>query len=81
MEGMAKVLGHCKGAGKFYFRERMEDMTNLIFEEERREDKVWLQGIGWRKAIPAGSLKPGIVTIWNGGVTETIKSIQAYNAG
>lgn len=44
MEGMAKVLGHCKGAGKFYFRERMEDMTNLIFEEERREDKVWLQG-------------------------------------
>lgn len=56
-------------------------MTNLIFEKERREDEVWLQGIGWRKAIPAGSLEPGMVTIWNGGATETIKSMQATKSG
>lgn len=37
---------------------------------------VKLQGIYERRnAIPAAELKPGMVTVWNFGYTETVKSV------
>ena len=43
---------------------------------------VKLQGIYEKKnAIPAAELKPGMVTIWNFGYTETIKSIESSKSG
>lgn len=43
---------------------------------------VKLQGICTKqKAIPAAELKPGMVTIWNYGYTETIKSIEPTKSG
>lgn len=40
-------------------------------------ESVKLQGLYERKkAITAGELKPGMVTIWNWGLTETIKSVE-----
>ena len=44
--------------------------------------QVKLQGIYTpQKAIPAGDLKPGMVTIWNFGFTETIKKIETTKSG
>ena len=38
---------------------------------------VKLQGIYERRnAIPAAELKPGMVTVWNFGYTETVKSVE-----
>lgn len=43
---------------------------------------VKLQGIySPQKAIPAGDLKPGMVTIWNFGFTETIKKVETTKSG
>lgn len=43
---------------------------------------VKLQGIYTpQKAIPAGDLKPGMVTIWNFGYTETVKSVEHTKSG
>lgn len=43
---------------------------------------IKLQGIYSRqKAIPAADLKPGMVTIWNYGYTETIKSVDPTKSG
>ena len=43
---------------------------------------VKLQGIYERKAaIPAADLKPGMVTIWNFGFTETVKSVAPTKSG
>lgn len=43
---------------------------------------VKLQGIyGKKKAIPASELKPGMVTLWNFGYTETIKSVTPTKSG
>lgn len=43
---------------------------------------VKLQGIyGEQKAIKAADLKPGMVTVWNFGYTEVIKSIQKTKSG
>ena len=43
---------------------------------------VKLQGIyGEKKAIPASELKPGMVTIWNFGYMETIKSVTPTKSG
>lgn len=43
---------------------------------------VKLQGIYTpQKAIPAGDLKPGMVTIWNFGFTETIKKVETTKSG
>lgn len=43
---------------------------------------VKLQGIQTpQKAIPAGDLKPGMVTIWNFGYTETVKSVEHTKSG
>ena len=44
--------------------------------------KIKLQGIyGEKKAIKAAELKPGMVTVWNFGCTETIKSIEPTKSG
>ena len=53
--------------------ERMVDiMTNT----------VKLQGMyGEQKAIKAGELKPGMVTVWNFGYKEVIKSIETTKSG
>ena len=53
--------------------ERMVDiMTNT----------VKLQGMyGEQKAIRAGELKPGMVTVWNFGYKEVIKSIEPTKSG
>lgn len=43
---------------------------------------VKLQGIYERRnAIPAAELKPGMITIWNFGYTETIKSVEPTKSG
>lgn len=43
---------------------------------------IKLQGIhSPQKAIPAGDLKPGMVTIWNFGFTETIKKVETTKSG
>ena len=43
---------------------------------------VKLQGIYERKtAIHAEELKPGMVTIWNYGLTETVKSVEQTKSG
>lgn len=43
---------------------------------------IKLQGIhSPQKAIPAGDLKPGIVTVWNFGFTETIKKVDHTKSG
>lgn len=43
---------------------------------------VKLQGIYGRKnAIPASELKPGMVTVWNFGYTETVKSVEHTKSG
>lgn len=43
---------------------------------------VKLQGIYEKKnAIPAVELKPGMVTIWNFGYTETVKSVEPTKSG
>ena len=43
---------------------------------------VKLQGMyNEQKAIPAAELKPGMVTIWNYGYKETIKSIEPSKTG
>lgn len=43
--------------------------------------KIWLQGIGNRPAIKASDLKPGMVTVWNYGGTETVKSVTPSKTG
>lgn len=43
---------------------------------------IKLQGIYSRqKAIPAADLKPGMVTVWNYGCTETVKSVEPTKSG
>ena len=43
---------------------------------------IKLQGIySPQKAIPAGELKPGMVTVWNYGFTETIKKVETTKSG
>lgn len=43
---------------------------------------IKLQGIySGQKAIPAADLKPGMVTVWNYGCTETIKSVEPTKGG
>lgn len=43
---------------------------------------IKLQGIySSQKAIPAADLKPGMVTVWNYGYTETIKSVEPTKSG
>nr|DAJ67553.1 MAG TPA: hypothetical protein [Caudoviricetes sp.] len=43
---------------------------------------IKLQGIhSPQKAIPAGDLKPGMVTVWNFGFTETIKKVEPTKSG
>ena len=34
-----------------------------------------------KNAIPAAELKPGMVTVWNFGYTETVKSIEPTKSG
>lgn len=43
-------------------------------------DTVKLQGIGAFRAIPAGQLKPGDITLWNRGYRRTVHSIRAKGA-
>lgn len=41
-----------------------------------------LQGVsGWIKAKPAAELKPGDVTMWNYGYTETVLSVAPSKSG
>ena len=48
-------------------------------QRRKREDG---SGIYERKtAIPAAELKPGMVTIWNFGFTETVKSVAPTKSG
>ena len=43
---------------------------------------IKLQGIYEKKqAIPASELKPGMVTVWNWGLTETVKSVTPTKSG
>lgn len=43
---------------------------------------IKLQGIHTpQKAIPAAELKPGMVTVWNYGYTETVKSVEPTKSG
>ena len=43
---------------------------------------IKLQGIYSRqKAIPAADLKPGMVTVWNYGYTETVKRVEPTKSG
>lgn len=43
---------------------------------------IKLQGLhSPQKAIPAGDLKPGMVTVWNFGFTETIKKVETTKSG
>lgn len=43
---------------------------------------IKLQGIhSPQKSIPAGDLKPGMVTVWNFGFTETIKKVEHTKSG
>lgn len=43
---------------------------------------VKLQGIyGKQKAIPAAELKPGMITVWNFGYTEAVKSVEPTKSG
>lgn len=43
---------------------------------------VKLQGIyGKKNAITAAELKPGMVTVWNYGYTETVKSVEPTKSG
>jgi len=39
------------------------------------ENKIWLQEIGFKPAVPAETLKVGDVLMWNCGYTSTIISI------
>ena len=46
------------------------------------ESTVTLQGMyRQQKAIPAGELEPGMVTVWNYGCKEVIKSIEPTKSG
>lgn len=43
---------------------------------------IKLQGIHTpQKAITAAELKPGMITVWNFGYTETIKSVEPTKSG
>ena len=54
-------------------KERMVDIM---------ENTVKLQGIySKQKAIPAGELKPGMVTVWNYGYKEVVKSVELTKSG
>ena len=55
--------------------------NSIIFERENKPSHIWLQWHGWQPAIKAGELKPGMVTMWNGGTTETIKSVTRSKSG
>lgn len=54
---------------------------NIAFERENKPGHIWLQGIGWRPAVKASELKPGDVTVWNYGATETVKSVTVSKTG
>lgn len=46
------------------------------------KNTVKLQGIySEQKAIPAGELKPGMVTVWNYGYKEIVKSVELTKSG
>lgn len=68
------------------FREQHEiAATGSFLNNERLVDfmaTVKLQGIYERRnAIPAAELKPGMVTVWNFGYTETVKSVEPTKSG
>lgn len=42
---------------------------------------IKLQGIGKQKAIEAKNLKPGMITVWNYGCKEIVKSIGFSKTG
>lgn len=56
-------------------------MESAILNKRKNESKIWLQSHGWQKAIKASELKPGMVTMWNGGCTETIKTVETTKSG
>lgn len=56
-------------------------MTVIYSEKEKRADEIWLQGIGWNPAIKASELKPGMVTVWNYGEKELVKSVSISKSG
>ena len=42
---------------------------------------IYLQGHGMQKAVPVQDLKPGMVTMWNGGYTCEISGIKSSKTG
>lgn len=56
-------------------------MSTFIMEREKKENEIWLQGKGWNQAVLAGQLKPGMVTVWNYGATETIEDVKFTKTG
>jgi translation elongation factor P/translation initiation factor 5A len=43
--------------------------------------RVHLQGHGMQNAVPVQDLKPGMVTMWNGGWTAEIEGIKSSKSG
>lgn len=43
--------------------------------------KIHLEGHGTQKAVPVETLKSGMVTMWNWGVTKAIKGIVSSKSG
>lgn len=43
--------------------------------------RIRLQYYGYCDAIPAKDLKPGTVTVWNGGAKDTVKSVTFSKTG
>lgn len=42
---------------------------------------IHLQGHGMQKAVPVETLKEGMTTMWNGGITKAIKGIKSSKSG
>lgn len=38
--------------------------------------EIYLQGVGRHEAIEAKDLKPGMITVWNYGYKELVKSVE-----
>lgn len=56
----------------------------LVIKEGRtkpKERKIHLQWVGDVPAIEAKDLKPGMVTVWNGGFTEEVLAVEPSKSG
>lgn len=57
-------------------------MVNMVSaSKEKRNNEIWLHGIGWTAAVKAADVKPGTVTVWNYGYKDIVKDVIKSKSG